>query len=253
MARYLLLDDQGAFPVDQSGRPLYVASAAGESLGVSVHVGGDTYAVRVPREVVRHVSAHGVAYARNFAQDRTISRAVSLLANRARTLFDPADGSPLRYDEAGFVARGDRDWPIFPRLDPAVIGVVVDTRADAILLAENRQRRGFYSCIAGYVEHGENLEEAFAREVKEETGYGCRNVTYWASQPWAMSGSLMMGFFAERTDEPPAAETDGELADIIWATRDDVDRLPLPLPGSLARSLIDTWRAGKHEIRKAGA
>ncbi|WP_257162222.1 NAD(+) diphosphatase [Corynebacterium cystitidis] len=253
MARYLLLDDTGAFPVDRFGAPLFVASATGESLGVSVHVTGDIYAVHVPRDVVRHVSEHEVAYARNFAKDRTIARAVSLLAHRAHTLFDPADGSELRYDDAGVVARGDRDRPLFPRLDPAVIGVVVDTRADAILLAENRHRRGYYSCIAGYVEHGENLEEAFAREVLEETGYGCQNITYFASQPWAMSGSLMMGFFAERESAPPADETDGELAEIIWATRKDIEQLPLPLPGSLARTLIDTWYRGEHAMRKEGA
>lgn len=250
MARILLLDDTGAFPLSRSGRPLLVSQVAGNAVGNAVDVSGDTYAVRVPRAVVAHVAESGVGEARDFADHRVISRAVSLLANRDRNLFDPRDGSPVTFDEAGISSRGAEGAPIFPRLDPAVIGVVIDEETDSILLGENRRHPGYYSCIAGYVDHGENLEEAFAREVLEETGYACENITYFASQPWAPSGSLMMGFYATKVQAPPAAETDGELRDVLWATRDDLGSLQLPRPGSLARTVIDGWLHRTHVVRK---
>ncbi|MHA2788293.1 NAD(+) diphosphatase [Corynebacterium sp. S7] len=251
MAKLLLIDERGAFPLDMDRRPLYITAAIGAGLGHAIRVHDDVFAVRVPRAVVKDVALNGIGYARNFAQDRTIARAVSLLANRDRALYDPRDGSPVDFDEAGFVSQGAGEHPIFPRLDPAVIGVVVHEHHDAILLGRNFNRP-FYSCIAGYVEHGENLEEAFIREVFEETGYVATNPTYAGSQPWAMSGSLMMGFYAQSSDEEPSGETDGELSDIIWATREDLNTLALPLPGSLARTLIEGWRTGNYEIRTEG-
>ncbi|WP_018296165.1 NAD(+) diphosphatase [Corynebacterium lubricantis] len=252
MAKLLLLDETGAFPLDMDRQPLYITAVQGSGLGHAIRVQDDIFAVRVPRAVVKDVALNGIGYARNFAEDRTIARAVALLANRERALFDPRDGSPVDFDEAGFVSQGAREFPIFPRLDPAVIGVVVHEHRDSILLGENRHRPGFYSCIAGYVEHGESLEEAFIREVFEETGYHAQHPTYFGSQPWAMSGSLMMGFYASLSDEEPSGETDGELGDILWATRDDLNSLTLPMPGSLARTLIENWRAGNYEIRSEG-
>lgn len=250
MARVLLIDERGAFPLDSDGQPLYISDVVGSSLGHAIRVTDDVQAVRVPRTVVRHVARAGVAYARHFAQDRTIARAVALLNNRERALYDPLDGTPVDFDEYGFESRGGGDRQIFPRLDPAVIGVVVDEEKDAILLGENASRPGFFSCIAGYVEHGESLEEAFIREVLEETGYTAEFPTYAGSQPWAMSGSLMMGFYASRAPVGPSSETDGELGRVIWATREDLGELRLPMRGSLARTLIENWREGHYDIRK---
>ncbi|WIM68305.1 NUDIX domain-containing protein [Corynebacterium breve] len=249
MPRILLIDDRGRFPLDQQGRPLYIADAKGEGLGAAIRVTDEVYAVRVPRHVVKHVAVRGVSTAHRFATDRVVAHAVALLNNREQYLYDPRDGSRVTFDAHGFVSRGARDLPIFPRLDAAVIGVVENPSRDAILLGMNRHRPGFFSCIAGYVEHGEDLEEAFYREVLEETGRRVHSITYAGSQPWAPSSTLMVGFFAQTEDDTPVRETDEELAEVIWATRNDLGGLKLPMPSSLARTLIEQWASGNYEIR----
>lgn len=71
---------------------------------------------------------------------------------------------------------------VFPRLDPAVIGLIRLSGTDRILLARNRRRTSFFSLIAGYVEPGETAEAAFAREALEETGRRVEALRYWGSQ-----------------------------------------------------------------------
>ena len=81
----------------------------------------------------------------------------------------------------------------FPKISPAVIVQV--TRAGKILLGRSRHHpRGGYSVLAGFVEPGESLEEAVAREIEEEAGIRVRNVHYFGSQPWPFPDSLMVGF-----------------------------------------------------------
>jgi NAD+ diphosphatase len=100
------------------------------------------------------------------------------------------------------------------------------------------------------VEPGETLEEAVRREVLEESGVRLGAVSYIASQPWPFPSSLMLGFeaLAEGGDPAPA---DGELAEVRWFDRDEVERgargegpLALAPPYSIARRLIDAWLAG---------
>lgn len=204
------------------------------------------------------VPLHWVA-PRYLGRCRPVEEGVALLRHRQAFRFDPRDGSPLQYDAAGRVASGASGRPVFPRIDPAVIGVVERPRVDgdgdgdqpAILLAENRRRPGYYSLIAGYVDPGETPEEAFAREVLEETGRRITGIQYVASQPWPVSGSLMLGFRASAVDLDPVAETDGELAEVRWATRGEIraGALPLPLaaPGSIAHRMITAWVEGDHD------
>ena len=184
-------------------------------------------------------------HARRHADNYLVSRAVGLLAARERYAFDPTDGSPLTWGESGIVARGASGTPIFPRIDPCVIGVVEHAAGDRILLGENRRRPGFFTCIAGYMDVGESAEDAFAREVLEETGRRVTDIAYVGSQPWALSGSLMLGFRARTADETQVGDTDGELSQIIWATREDLGRLTLAPEGSIARQLIERWAAGE--------
>jgi NAD+ diphosphatase len=133
-----------------------------------------------------------------------------------------------------------------PRTDPVVIMLVVE--GDRVLLGRQAswpQRR--YSALAGFVEPGESLEEAVAREVAEESGVQVRDVRYIASQPWPFPASLMLGFIAEWAAGTPAVR-DGELEDVRWFTRDEVreaaaERGPLllPAPVAIARRLLDVW------------
>jgi NAD+ diphosphatase len=124
--------------------------------------------------------------------------------------------------------------------------LVVD--GDRVLLGRQPswpERR--YSALAGFVEPGESLEEAVAREVAEESGVHVRDVRYVASQPWPFPASLMLGFIAEWAAGAPAVR-DGELEDVRWFTREEVrdaaaERGPLllPAPVAIARRLLDVW------------
>jgi NAD+ diphosphatase len=123
----------------------------------------------------------------------------------------------------------------FPRLAPAIIVLV--ERGHALLLARSRHfTKGMYSVIAGFVEPGETLEEAVAREVREEIGISIKEIRYFGSQPWPFPHSLMIGFTATYAGGEIVLD-DPEIEDAAWFTRDN---LP-PLPGkiSIARKLID--------------
>lgn len=210
----------------------------------TVRVADSLTAVRVtPEELAWLAERRGgrVVEAVAFAGVTTVARAVALLRNRDRVHFDPADGAALTYDADGVVARGRATHRLFPRIDPAVIGLVTLVGEEKILLGRNR-RRPYFSLVAGYVDPGETLEEAFTREVREETGRRIHDLSYQGSQPWPVSGSLMMAFSAVTEDREAVAPTDGELAEIRWAERGDLDHLPLARPGSIANRLINEWR-----------
>lgn len=128
----------------------------------------------------------------------------------------------------------------YPRLSPAVIVLV--TRDGALLLGHNHKApANHFSLIAGFVEPGESLEEAVCREVREETGLRVRAPVYRYSQNWPFPDALMFGFTAEA--EPGPECPDGvEITELGWFKP---DALPsIPRPGSIARRLIDDWRAG---------
>jgi NAD+ diphosphatase len=128
----------------------------------------------------------------------------------------------------------------FPRLSPAVIMLV--QRGDDFLLARNRAfAEGFYSVLAGFVEPGESLEEAVAREVREEVDLALKDVRYFGSQPWPFPHSLMIGFTAHYASGEIRPQTE-EIAEAAWFNRDgELPRLPGKL--SIARRLIDWFLA----------
>lgn len=127
----------------------------------------------------------------------------------------------------------------YPRLAPAMITLV--TRGDEALLARGVQFRApMYSCLAGFVEPGESLEQAVVREVREEVGVEVGNVSYQASQPWPFPHSLMIGFRAEWTGGDIVIDPT-EIVDAQWFRRDQLP--PIPPRISIARRLIDDWVA----------
>lgn len=133
----------------------------------------------------------------------------------------------------------------FPRTDPAVITLV--TKGDACLLGRQASwPEGMHSTLAGFVEPGESLEDAVAREVLEETGVGVSNVRYVSSQPWPFPASLMIGFRAEAGERSEIAPRIDELENVQWFTRAELkDRkrihLRLPYRGAIARGMIEGW------------
>ena len=134
----------------------------------------------------------------------------------------------------------------FPRTDPAII-VLVATGRLCLLGRQARWPAGMFSTLAGFVEPGESLEEAVAREVFEESGVRVGRVHYHSSQPWPFPASIMLGFYAEATTEAITIDP-GELVDAKWFTRDQL-RNPrdhgflLPRGDSIASRLIADWIA----------
>jgi NAD+ diphosphatase len=106
----------------------------------------------------------------------------------------------------------------YPKISPAIIVAIVCK--NNILLARNTNFPGsWYSLIAGYVDIGESLEEALIREVKEEVGLDVTNIRYYKSQPWPLSGSMMIGFVAEADENQPIKTNNQEIAEAQWFSR----------------------------------
>lgn len=129
----------------------------------------------------------------------------------------------------------------FPQLAPAVIVAVTRNGGREILLAHNRNFEGnVHSLIAGFVESGETVEQAVAREVMEETSIQVGNIRYLRSQPWPFPNSLMLAFRADHLSGN--AVPDGvELDSLGWFRPDDLP--PLPRQGSVAAAVIGDWCA----------
>jgi NAD+ diphosphatase len=135
---------------------------------------------------------------------------------------------------------------LHPRTDPVVIMLVAD--GDRVLLGRRPGwPAGRYSALAGFVEPGESLEEAVAREVREEAGVDVRGVAYRSSQPWPFPGSLMLGFEAAWAGGE-AVVADAELEAVRWFTAGELDAarrgegaFGLPGPEAIARRLVDGW------------
>lgn len=129
----------------------------------------------------------------------------------------------------------------FPRLDPAIIVLVTD--GERVLLGRQAQwPAGRYSTLAGYIEWAESVEEAVAREVREEAGVIIDEVEYHSSQPWPFPSSLMLGFIAHAATTD-IERTDMELEDARWFSRADLVNGAIILPPVQAVSyrLIETW------------
>jgi len=137
----------------------------------------------------------------------------------------------------------------FPRIDPAII-VLVSEGERALLGRQASWPIGRYSTIAGFVEPGESLEDAVAREVFEETGIEVDRIEYHSSQPWPFPASLMLGFTAHaRTTEVHLR--DHELEDARWFSRADIgaNGTLLPPRQSISFRLIEHWFDAGGEAR----
>lgn len=147
----------------------------------------------------------------------------SLVDWHARHRFCARCGAPTRLAKGGW-QRNCTDQACgaehFPRVDPVTIMLV--EHDDCLLLGRQpRFPAGNYSALAGFVEPGETIEEAVAREVLEEAGVRVRDVSYVMSQPWPFPSSLMMGCHAMADDRAITIDTT-ELEDARWFTRAEV-------------------------------
>ncbi|HYC14689.1 MAG TPA: NAD(+) diphosphatase [Stellaceae bacterium] len=165
-----------------------------------------------------------------------------------RHRFCAVCGSPTRSEEGGHLRRCTDpacNAQHFPRTDPAVIMLVTDGER-ALLGRQKIWPKGQHSTLAGFVEPGESLEEAVAREVEEETGIRVEDVQYHSSQPWPFPSSIMLGFTARATNTEITLDPE-ELEAARWFDRSYIlahsedDEFRLPRRDSIARRLIEDW------------
>lgn len=185
-----------------------------------------------------------------------LAYARAMLHWRSRHRYCGACGAPTRSASAGHVQKCTREScgiDHFPRLDPAIIVLITDGER-ALLGRQAAWPAGRYSTIAGFVEPGESLEDAVAREALEETGVAVTDCEYHSSQPWPFPSSLMIGFTARAAaDAVPRA--DEELEDVRWFTRAQIANgdVGVPPPLSVSFRLIEHWFDAGSEVPLAQA
>jgi NAD+ diphosphatase len=131
---------------------------------------------------------------------------------------------------------------VYPKISPAIIVAIVCN--DKILLARNSNFvGGWYSLVAGFVDVGETLEETVQREVKEEVGLDVWNIRYYKSQPWELSGSMMIGFIAEADENQPICIDEKEITAAAWFSRENLPNHPLNI--SIAGEMIEKFERGE--------
>eukprot|EP00039_Didymoeca_costata_P003444 m.67720 g.67720 ORF g.67720 m.67720 type:complete len:404 (-) comp11911_c0_seq1:16-1227(-) len=152
-----------------------------------------------------------------------LAQARSLLSWHSTHRFCSQCGSHTEAQKGGYVrVCTDCEAHHFPRTDPCVIMLVVDEENDTCLLGRGKAKSFiYYSCLAGFIDQGETLEEAVRREVKEESGIDVGEVSYFKSQPWPFPSSLMFGCFAKALSRDVVIDY-SEMEDIKWFSREDV-------------------------------
>ena len=203
----------------------------------------DNWEFLEPREIALYASENEVAI---------MAQAKSQIYWHSSHRYCSKCGSPSMPQKGGLV-RVCQNCAMqhFPRTDPVVIMLVY--KEQHCLLGQNRRRaNGFYSALAGFMDHAESIEEAVRREVKEESGVDVTNVIYHSSQPWPYPHSLMIGCLAEAEDTQISIDEE-ELSDVRWFTREEIIKAfeaqkkgeshDFYLPGSIAiaHHLIKYW------------
>lgn len=166
-----------------------------------------------------------------------------------RNGFCGACGAPTEMFRAGW-GRTCRGCGVehFPRVDPVVI-MLAEHDGRVLVGRQPHYPEGRYSALAGFVEPGESIEEAVAREIREEAGLEVRSVTYAASQPWPFPGALMIACLAQATSDALTLDTT-ELEDAFWVDRPGVVAALAHEPGApfrappefaIANTLLRHW------------
>nr|XP_023692302.1 peroxisomal NADH pyrophosphatase NUDT12 isoform X2 [Paramormyrops kingsleyae] len=188
-----------------------------------------------------------------------IAQARSVLAWHSRYSFCPTCGSKTRVDEGGYKRTCMKeDCPshhgvhntCYPRVDPVVIMLVIHPGGNQCLLGRKKTfPPGIFSCLAGFIEPGEGIEDAVRREVEEESGIKVGPVRYISSQPWPMPSSLMIGCLAVAVSTE--IKVDGnEIEEARWFTRQQVidvlrrgsePAFVLPPRQAIAHQLVKHW------------
>lgn len=223
------------------------------------HDGDHAYFAVRSQEEVRAVAGAEPASLRDVGavlDDRDtglFTRALALANWNAAHGFCPMCGARTRMERSGHVRICEEEGTEqFPRTDPAVIMLVHrehEGREEALLGNNPHWDARRFSVLAGFVDAGESLEQAVAREVAEETGVIVEEPVYVSSQPWPFPRSLMVGYTARAVGR--TSPTDDEIAETRWFTREALAEATatgeIVLPGrvSIARTLIEGWYGGE--------
>lgn len=211
--------------------------------------GGSEAGAEPGRDGERWAHPFEAAVRLNGAERELVVSASALLRWHEAEGYSPRDGSPTTIVNGGWARRDAHGAELFPRTDPAVI--VLIEHGDRVLLGSNTLwESGRFSLLAGFVEAGETLEQAVAREVYEESGVRVTDIRYVASQPWPFPRSLMLGFraqFAPGQDPHDLSPDPTEISELRWFSRDEIIDPPpgITLPGglSIAGWLVREWAA----------
>jgi NAD+ diphosphatase len=185
-----------------------------------------------------------------------LAEAKALLSWHARHRFCPNCGTPTEVVQAGW----RRDCPSchvehFPRTDPVVIMLAISGER-CVLGRSYRFAPTMWSCLAGFAEPGESIEDAVRREVLEEVGIACGRVRYFASQPWPFPSSIMIGCHAEALSEAIVIDRE-ELEDARWFSRDELaamlnrqhpQGLTTPPPVAIAHHIIRSFVEDGYDV-----
>jgi NAD+ diphosphatase len=259
-ARLLLLD--GLLPqVDDEGRLGWTSIAELADDALPILLGLDDRGVAHFAALPPHLPAAEATPMRSPAMTRalatlhpgeaeTYAAARSLILWHARHRYCANCGHATEPFRAGWGRRcAGCGTEHFPRVDPVVI-MIAEHDGRALLGRGKGWPPGRYSALAGFVEPAESIEEAVAREIREESGVVVHDVRYVASQPWPFASSLMIACVASAQDPAITLDTN-ELEDAIWVFRDEVSRvlaggegsfLPPP-PYAIAHTLLTEWAA----------
>jgi NAD+ diphosphatase len=199
---------------------------------------------------LRSIALSGLLAADHLA---ALAQGKALLHWHARHRFCANCGTATVTVESGW----RRDCPScrvahFPRTDPVVIMLAIDG-GRCVLGRSHRFQPGMWSCLAGFVEPGETIEDAVRRETREEAGIRCGRVSYFASQPWPFPMSLMIGCHAQALSHQIVVDR-AELDDARWFEREEValmllgrhpDGFTTPQPVAIAHHILRAWVEGE--------
>jgi NAD+ diphosphatase len=261
--------DSSAVALDWQGvepwRPLIEGGCTSILLGIRdgrAYFALDATAAEMPADgEIKVMDARAVASVIDGGEAAIVAEARSLIDWHARHRFCAQCGTPSVVASGGWM----RLCPSckahhFPRVDPVVIMLAVN--GERCLLGRGLRRPGArFSCLAGFIEPGETLEEAVRREILEESGILVGRVRYLASQPWPFPSSLMMGFLCEGLSEEITIDPE-ELAEARWFERDEVRAMversrsddpisgvaTLPPPLAIGHQIARRWAFGVDSV-----
>lgn len=256
-ARFLLLDRLDALMVPDGSDVLWLnGGAVGDAETVLLGLDGEGvphFAFAGSAEAYPGVRISIRQVGATLAGDplcATLAQARSMIDWHQRHGFCAACGHATESRKAGYC----RQCPScqtehFPRVDPVVI--MLATKGDMALLGRQAAfPPRMYSALAGFIEPGESMEEAVARELHEEVGIRIGRVRYLASQPWPFPSNLMLGCIAEARTTELTLDLE-EIAEARWVSREEclaalngTADWTVPPPFAIANALISWWAEG---------